>query len=117
MTIQSNRLANCPGCLSPQSPGEEKADKGVSRTMDGGGRARSGHGGLGDGRIDEDVEDIEGGLDEDWGHDVDVIELQNRLPDSGNDLKKRKEVGKAAAAAEYDDDDATTDPPTTPGPV
>lgn len=25
---------------------------------------------------------MEGGLDEDWGQDVDVIELQNRLPEA-----------------------------------
>lgn len=31
-----------------------------------------------------DEEDPEEGLDEDWGHDVSVIELQNRVPDSSS---------------------------------
>lgn len=52
----------------------------------------------------QDEEDLEGGLDEDWGHDVDVIELQNRLPDhnsskaSGRRGKSKSRHGRRAAA-------------------
>ncbi|CAM9430906.1 unnamed protein product [Pylaiella littoralis] len=65
-------------------------------------------------RLSVEDEDLEGGLDEDWGHDVSVIELQNRLPDSSSaasfskDKKSKskskskgsKETAAAAAAAE-----------------
>ena len=66
------------------------------------------------GGLQEEDEDMEGGLDEDWGQDVDIIELQNRLPDydksknrgpgmqSGGEVKEtrgRKGVAAAAAAA------------------
>lgn len=62
-------------------------------------------------RLSAEDEDLEGGLDEDWGHDVDVIELQNRLPDtstvtsrdkggkSKGKSKGKAKGGKAAAAA------------------
>eukprot|EP00752_Nemacystus_decipiens_P008988 g8024.t1 len=47
--------------------------------VDGGGSQATGRGRR---RLSAEDEDLEGGLDEDWGHDVDVIELQNRLPDT-----------------------------------
>ncbi|CAB1118218.1 unnamed protein product [Ectocarpus sp. CCAP 1310/34] len=63
----------------------------------------------GRGRLSVDDEDLEGGLDEDWGHDVNVIELQNRLPDTSSSRgggkskpKSKRSKGAAAAAAEVE---------------
>eukprot|EP00904_Undaria_pinnatifida_P013354 jgi/Undpi1/9149/HiC_scaffold_26.g11607.m1 len=70
---------------SPSQEGHEagqSGSKGVSQDLEGGHQERNGRtrhappGGL-----QEEDEDMEGGLDEDWGQDVDIIELQNRLPD------------------------------------
>lgn len=51
------------------------------------------------GRRRVEDEDMEGGLDEDWGHDVTVIELQSRVPDS---RVKPSDSKKAGTDAEED---------------
>lgn len=91
-----------PACrLAPQS-----TDESDNPAAGGGGHPANG----GRGRLSVDDEDLEGGLDEDWGHDVDVIELQNRLPDTsssskgggGNKPKSKRNKGAAATAAEVE---------------
>lgn len=84
-----------PACrLAPQS-----TDESDNPAAGGGSHPTNG----GRGRLSVDDEDLEGGLDEDWGHDVNVIELQNRLPDTsssrgGGKSKPKSKRSKGAAA-------------------
>ncbi|CAM9327480.1 unnamed protein product [Ectocarpus fasciculatus] len=86
--------------------GTQSTDESDNPAAGGGGHPANG----GRGRLSVDDEDLEGGLDEDWGHDVDVIELQNRLPDTSsgskgggkNKPKSKRSKGTAAAAAEVE---------------
>ena len=55
----------------------EQLGDGVSQDLEGGGQERNGRARHAAAGLQEDEEDMEGGLDEDWGQDVDIIELQN----------------------------------------
>lgn len=98
-----------PPRAAPQQSGagEEKSADGSGEGGGGGGQSHHHHRN-GTRRLDDEDEDLEGGLDEDWGQDVDVIELQNRLPDTtstsssaarGGKGKAKSAKSKAAAAA------------------
>lgn len=59
-------------------------------------------------------EDVEGGLDEDWVGDVDVIELQSKIPAVGNGSRSGKgkvKGGASTAAAAAAVENPTARPP------
>ena len=60
-------------------------------------------------------EDLDGGLDEDWGQDVDVIELQNSLPDSRSSGRKGRRRRRAEVEIDSNENDKNDGSKSAPG--